>query len=83
MIGRTNANAGNTAENLNISLKTNQNTHEDLIGTLITIKYSDVEEQYTWSGTDLLIQIPRYAKYIVTFGSVEGYKTPDSFSSTA
>lgn len=83
MIGRTNANAGNTAENLNISLKTNQNTHEDLIGTLITIKYSDIEEQYTWSGTDLLIQIPRYAKYTVTFGSVEGYKTPDSFSSTA
>lgn len=83
MIGRTNANAGNTAENLNISLKTNQDIHEDLIGAIITIKYSDVEEQYTWQGDDLLIQIPRYAKYTVTFGSVEGYKTPDSFSSTA
>lgn len=83
MIGKTNATLEITSEMVNLTLQTNQNDHDDLLGTEITVTYADVINTYIWEGRELLIKIPRYAKYTITFESVEGYKTPDSFSSVA
>lgn len=83
MIGRTNANAGNTAENLNITLITNQSDHSDLIGANIKVIYADKEQNYTYEGTMISIKIPAYADYTVSFSEVDGYKTPDNIIGTA
>lgn len=83
MIGKTNATLEITSEMVNLTLQTNQNDHDDLLGTEITVTYADVINTYIWEGRELLIKIPKYAKYTITFESVEGYKTPDSFSSVA
>ena len=83
MIGRTNANAGNTAENLNITLITNQSDHSDLIGANIKVIYADKEQNYTYAGTMIIIKIPAYADYTVSFSEVDGYKTPDNIIGTA
>ncbi len=83
MIGKTNATLEITSEMVNLTLQTNQNDHNDLLGTEITVTYADVINTYIWEGRELLIKIPKYAKYTITFESVEGYKTPDSFSSVA
>lgn len=83
MIGKTNAQLGITSEKVTIVLQTNQDNHNDLLGVEINITYSDVEESYIWEGKDIIIDIPQYASYIVTFGEIEGYKTPEQYSSIA
>ena len=51
MIGKTNAQTsaggGIKGEKVNISLKTNQSSHEDLKGAIITVSYATVVEEYT------------------------------------
>jgi hypothetical protein len=83
MIGKTNATLEITSEMVNLTLQTNQNNHDDLLGVKITVTYADVIDTYIWEGKDIIIDIPQYASYIVTFGEIEGYKTPEQYSSIA
>ena len=62
MIGKTNATLEITSEMVNLTLQTNQNDHDDLLGTEIIVTYADVVNTYIWEGRELLIKIPKYAK---------------------
>ena len=77
MIGKTNAqtsaSGGIKGEKVNISLKTNQFSHEDLKGAIITVSYATVVEEYTWNGNTITIEIPPYVNYSVGVSNVEGY----------
>jgi hypothetical protein len=87
MIGKTNAQTsaggGIKGEKVNISLKTNQSSHEDLKGAIITVSYATVVEEYTWNGYTITVEIPPYVDYSVYTSGVEGYATPSSYSSTS
>lgn len=87
MIGKTNAQTsaggGIKGEKVNIFLKTNQSSHEDLKGAIITVSYATVVEEYIWSGNGITVEIPPYINYSVYVSSVEGYASPASFSSTS
>lgn len=87
MIGKTNAqtsaSGGIKGEKVNIFLKTNQSSHEDLKGAIITVSYATVVEEYIWSGNGITVEIPPYINYSVYVSSVEGYASPASFSSTS
>ena len=87
MIGKTNAQTsaggGIKGEKVNISLKTNQSSHDDLKGAIITVSYATVVEEYTWNGNTITVEIPPYVDYSVYTSGVEGYATPSSYSSTS
>ena len=86
MIGKTNSKqaAGNAAQEfVNVQLSTNQSSHGDLAGAKVTVSYGTYTKEYTWSGREITFTIPAYINYTVTFGSVEGYKTPASVSHSA
>lgn len=87
MIGKTNAqtsaSGGIKGEKVNISLKTNQSSHEDLKGAIITVSYATVVEEYTWNGNTITVEIPPYVNYSVGVSNVEGYAAPSSYSSTS
>lgn len=85
MKGKTNAqtNSGLKGEILNISLTTNQSSHSDIIGAIVTVTHPGGTSEYVWNGSPISVEIPPYVDYSVAFGEVEGYATPDTFSSTA
>lgn len=87
MIGKTNAqtsaSGGIKGEKVNIFLKTNQSSHEDLKGAIITVSYATVVEEYTWNGNTITVEIPPYVNYSVGVSNVEGYAAPSSYSSTS
>lgn len=70
-------------EVVNLTLTTNQATHEELIGKVVHVKYATEDEQYTWEGETLTIKIPKYAAYTVELPEVEGYRKPGNFGYTA
>lgn len=70
-------------EVVNLTLTTNQATHEELIGKVVHVKYATEDEQYTWEGETLTIKIPKYVAYTVELPEVEGYRKPGNFSYTA
>ena len=70
-------------EMLNLSLLTNQLSHDDLLGATITVEYGSASKTYTWEGISLTINVPAYVDYTVTFGEVEGYRKPSSVTYTA
>ena len=69
-------------EMLNLSLLTNQLSHEDLVGATFTVEYGSASKTYTWEGIALTINVPAYVDYTVTFGEVEGYRKPSSVTYT-
>ena len=85
MIGITNATGGGglQGEILNLSLLSNQASHDGLLGATITVTHPGGSVEYTWEGTEISVNIPPYVEYSVEYSKVEGYKTPDSFTSTA
>jgi hypothetical protein len=85
MTGRTNASnkISPNIEMVNISLLSNQSSHQDLIGTIITLSYEDHNEEILWEGIDITRNIPANIEYTVTFGEANGYKTPSSVTYTA
>lgn len=87
MIGKTNAVRGGKSdlvgEKLNLSLRTNQSDHSELMDVNVRLTYADVVKDYTWEGSDMTLSIPPYVPYTVSFGNVDDYKTPNSLSFTA
>lgn len=74
---------GHAGEMINVSLKTNQSSHTDLVGATITISYNDVSESYAWEGAELTFEIPQYAVYTISVTDVDGYRTPSDVTYTA
>ena len=70
-------------EVVNLTLTTNQATHDALVGKVVYAKYATEDGQYTWEGETLTIKIPKYAAYTVELPEVEGYRKPGNFSYTA
>jgi hypothetical protein len=70
-------------EVVNLTLTTNQATHEELIGKVVHVKYATENEQYTWEGETLTIKIPKYVAYTVELPEVEDYRKPSNFGYTA
>lgn len=85
MIGKTNSQTGGVlrGEKLNISLKTNQSSHSDLIGAVITITHAGGTTEHVWGGSEFTVEVPPYVEYSVEYGKVEGYATPAKFAATA
>lgn len=85
MKGKTNAQTGSGLEGeiLNISLTTNQSSHSDIIGAVITVTHPGGTSEYTWNGSPISVEIPPYVDYSVAFATVDGYTAPDTYSSTA
>ena len=70
-------------EVVNLTLTTNQATHDALVGKVVHAKYATEDGQYTWKGETLTIKIPKYAAYTVELPEVEGYRKPGNFGYTA
>lgn len=70
-------------EVVNLTLTTNQATHDVLVGKVVHAKYATEDEQYTWEGETLTIKIPKYAAYTVELPEVDGYRKPGNFGYTA
>lgn len=85
MIGKTNSQTGGTTkgEKLNISLTSNQTSHNDLLGAIIKVSHPGGITEYAWEGYEITVNIPPYLEYSVEYTSVNGYKTPEKFVSTA
>lgn len=84
MIGKTNSQTGGAkGEKLNISLVSNQASQTDLIGAIITVTHPGGSTDYTWGGSEITVNVPSFVDYTVSYSAVNGYKTPEPFSSTA
>ena len=85
MIGKTNSQTGGSVkgEKLNISLSTNQSSHSDIVGAIVTVTHPGGATQYVWEGYEITVEVPPYVNYSVEYSAVDGYATPASFSSTA
>ena len=87
MIGKTNAVAGGKGdilgEKLNVSLRTNQADHSDLIGATLHLQYANVVKEMVWNGKEITLTVPPYIEYSVTFGDVADYRTPQAVTYTA
>lgn len=83
MIGKTNIPMGmSKGETVSILLTTNQATHDDLNGVKVVISYDDESHEYAYNS-QFSVEIPKDKTYTVTFGEVDGYKTPSSVTYTA
>lgn len=83
MIGMTNAVVGGggsatSMEKVNLTLTSNQSSADDLLGATITLAYGEYSETFTWEGQTLTFDITTYITYSIVFGSVSGYKAPDT-----
>lgn len=77
MIGKTNSQRGDGYERLVISLKTDQTSHEGIVGAVITVSYSDITTEHIWEGKNISVLIPAYTDYSISVSDVNGYITPD------
>lgn len=79
MRGTTNSQrgTGGGGEKLVISLKTNQTSHEDLIGAKFSVVINGNATEYTWQGASMTIDVPENTIYTVEFSDVDGYATPE------
>lgn len=83
MIGKTNIPMGmSKGETVSILLKTNQSSNDDLNGVNVVVSYDDESHEYAYNG-QFSVEIPNGKSYTVTFGEVDGYKTPSSVTYTA
>ncbi len=77
MKGQTNTYISKTKEEkLGITLKTNQLDHSPIIGVKIIITYATIIEEYIWEGKEIIIEVPQYVEYTISFSDIENYKTP-------
>lgn len=85
MKGTTNSQrgTGGGGEKLVISLKTNQASHEDLIGAKFSVVINGNATEYTWQGASMTIPVTPMLNYTVEFGEVEGYAKPESVTHIA
>ena len=85
MIGTTNvvSKKQENVERINISLLTNQASHNDVLGATFTVSYENFSKTYTWDGFAVTITIPAHVTYTVSFSGVTGYKKPSNVTYTA
>ena len=72
-----------SGEKISITLTTNQSSHTDLIGAVITVSYAGNLTEYTWEGSAIQTVIPPMTDYTVSYSNVNGYSTPKQFSGKA
>lgn len=70
-------------EVVNLTLTTNQATHDVLLGKVIHVKYATEDKPYAWHGVAITVKIPKYVSYSIEFPTVEGYRPPGNVSYTA
>lgn len=70
-------------EVVNLTLTTNQATHDALVGKVVHAKYATEDESYAWHGEAITVKIPKYVSYSIEFPTVEGYRKPGNVSYTA
>ena len=62
MIGQTNAKGGgggaSAIEVVNISLVTNQQEHEDLLGAIVKVTVNGLATEYVWEGEEITVSVP-------------------------
>ena len=82
MKGQTNSwiKGGVSGEKISISLLTNQSSHEDLIGAIITVSYAGVHTDYVWEGNAIQTIIPPTLDYTISYSQVNGYDIPESYN---
>lgn len=62
-------------EVLNLTIKTNQETN-DLPNLVIHVKYGRKDDTYEYSGSAVVIKVPKDVTYTVVFPEVDGYRKP-------
>ena len=65
-------------EQLNLTIDCADETA--ILGVIVTVSYEGLNTTYTWEGDELSIIIPMFSQYTVSFSSINGYYTPESFS---
>lgn len=86
MKGQTNAklaSKGIQGESVNITLLTNQESHSDLIGAVITVSYGGVDTEYVWEGSEVTVKIPAMMEYSISVSDILDYKSPGTFSAVS
>lgn len=84
MKGKTNSQTGGIRdERVNVLLTTNQSSHDDLKGAVITIAYENVRDEYVYTGSMLTAKVPPYVGYTISVSDVAGYAKPADVSATA
>lgn len=84
MIGSTNGKlAYSTVDKVSITLLTDDNAHDKLMGVIVTVSYDDKSTEYIWDGKTIKVKIPTYSEYSISVSSVTGYVTPTVFTAIA
>lgn len=84
MKGKTNSQTGGIrGERVNVLLTTNQSSHDDLKGAVITIAYENVRDEYVYTGSMLTAKVPPCVDYTISVSDVAGYAKPADVSATA
>ena len=86
MKGTTNSQrgiGGGDSEKAVISLKTNQASHEDLIGAKFKVVINGVTTEYVWEGNSITLDVPAFTTYTVEYNEVPGYSSPNTFTAIA
>lgn len=72
-----------SGEKISITLTTNQSSHTDLMGAVVTVSYAGNLTEYTWGGSAIQTIIPPMTDYTVSYSNVNDYSTPEPFSGKA
>ena len=84
MIGSTNGKlAYSTVDKVSITLLTDDNAHDKLMGVIVTVSYDDKSTEYIWDGNTIKLKIPTYSEYSISVTSITGYNTPTVFTAIA
>lgn len=71
-------------ETAKITLTSNQtNPNPDLNNLVVSVTYSGITKELTWTGSELSINIPFGVEYTVSSPAVSGYATPEDQMFTA
>ena len=61
-----------------LNLTTNQSTHTDINGAIITVKHSSTTKTFTWQGNTITYIIPAGESYTISYSKINGYSIPTS-----
>ena len=79
MIGETNSQSGGSSqERITVRLATNQSSHSDVMGAGVTFVYGGESRSFVWDGNDISLSVPAGTECSVSFGQVDGYRTPQT-----
>lgn len=71
-------------EKVAITLASNQGAADAVLnGTVVSVKYSDIQTDLVWNGEELTTNIPMGVQYQIVPAAVTGYASPEAQSYTA